>query len=151
MSSFVPFPSTLGFAFSIGSLVLSPLVSSFMRMFSQSLMVVQLVYVFGNLYAPGVSLFASNLNQSWVSFIPSILTYCPSGSTYECSNANLITIIIVWLALMLLIRIIVKIVSIKKPNASFKPFYNFFRGILRWSIIPLLYNSFVLFIQSLRD
>jgi hypothetical protein len=147
MSSFVPYTSTLGFAFAAASLALSPLVSYYMRMFSQSLMIVQLVYLFGNIYAPGTQLFASNLSQSWLGFIPSILTYCPSGSTYECNNANLITVLLVWLAIILLVWIIIKIVAIKKPNASFKPFYNFFKGIFRWTIIPLTYNSFNMFIQ----
>jgi hypothetical protein len=54
MSTFeAPYASTLGLAFWIGGLALSPFVSFFMRGYSQSLLIVQLVYLFGNVYAVG--------------------------------------------------------------------------------------------------
>lgn len=151
MSSFVPFPSTLGLGFSIGGLALSPFVSYFMRMYSQSLLVVQLVYLFASVYAPTTTLFANNLNTSWLGFVPSILTYCPAGSAYECNNASLITPLVIWAAIVFLVWFIVKLVAIKKPNASFKPFYNFFRGFFRCTAIPLIYNTFNIFILSLQN
>lgn len=47
--------------------------------------------------------------------------------------------------------IIVKLVSIKRPNASFKPCYHFIKGIFRWLCIPLIYSSFSIYIKYLKD
>lgn len=150
MSSFIPSQSTIATAFSISGLGLSFFVSFFHRDFSHSLFIVQMAYLFTNVYATTTSLFASNLGVSWLNFMPSILNYC-SGSSYECNNANLITPLIVWAALVILIWIIVKLIAIKKPNASFKPVYNFFKGAFRFTIIPLFYNSMVVFQQNLQN
>jgi hypothetical protein len=151
MSSFIPYQATLGLSFSIVSLALTPFVSYFQRMFSQSLVIVQMVYLFSNVYSSNASLFANRLNVSWLGFMPSILTYCSGSSSYECNNANSITIIITWAAVVILLWLIVRIVSIKKSSASFQPIYNFWKGIFRWTIIPLVYNSFNIFIQSLQN
>jgi hypothetical protein len=58
---------------------------------------------------------------------------------------------VVWFALIILLWIIVKIVSIKKQNASFKPVYNFFKGFFRCILIPLTYNSWIAFIIGLQN
>lgn len=151
MSSFeTPFPSMLSIAFWVGALVLSPFTSFFIRSYSQSLVIVQLVYIFSYNYASDITLFADQLEQSWLTFIPSILTYCPKY-TYECGNANLLTALLVWFALIVLLWIIVKLVSIKKSNASFKPVYNFFKGLFRCILIPLTYNSWITFIIGLQN
>lgn len=150
MSSFIPYQSTIATAFSISSLALSFLVSFFHRDFSHSLFIVQMAYLFTNVYASTTSLFASNLGVSWLNFMPSILNYCP-GTSYECNNANLITPLIVWTAFILILWIIIKVVAIKKSDASFKPFYSFFKGAFRCTIIPLFYNSMVVFQQNLRN
>lgn len=150
MSSFIPSQSTIATAFSISSLGLSFLVSFFHRDFSHSLFIVQMAYLFTNVYASATSLFASNLGVSWLNFMPSILNYC-SGSSYECNNANLITPLIVWTAFIILLWIIIKLIAIKKPDASFKPVYNFFKGALRCTMIPLFYNSMVIFQQNLKE
>jgi hypothetical protein len=151
MSSFdTPFPTILGIACWMGSLALSPFTSFFMRSYSQSLVIVQLVYIFGSNYASGTSLFAGNLGQSWLGFIPSILAYCPQYSTYECNNANLLTALLLWVGLLILIWIIVKVVSIKRPSTSFKSVYNFYKGFFRWVLIPLTYNSWNTFIIGLQ-
>jgi hypothetical protein len=152
MSSFAtPYAPTVGLAFWVGGLVLSPLSSFFMRSYSPTLVIVQLLYVFGNVYAADSALFAANLGQSWLGFVPSMLTYCPAQSTYECANASLITVLLVWAAFAILVSIIVKMAAIKRPNASFKPFYDFWKGVLRWTIVPLVYNSFNMFIFSLQE
>jgi hypothetical protein len=109
-----------------------------------------MVYLFTNVYTSDTTIFAKNLNASWLDFMPSILTYC-NGSSYECKNANLITPLIAWTALTVLLWIIVKVVSIKKPNATFQPVYNFFKGILRWTMIPLFYNSITVLEQSIKE
>lgn len=145
-----PFPSILSIVCWVGALVLSPLASFFMRSYSQSLVIVQLAYIFSYDYASGMALFAGQLDQSWLGFIPSILTYCPKY-TYECNNANLLTALVVWFALIVLLWIIVKLVSIKTPNASFKPVYNLFKGLFRCILIPLTYNSWNTFIIGLQN
>ena len=115
MSSFeAPYASTVGLAFWVAGLALSPLVSFFMRTYSQSLLIVQLVYLLSNVYAAGSNLFAGNLSQSFLGFIPSILTYCPAQSTYECTNSSQLTALVVWAAFTVLLWIIVRILSIKK-------------------------------------
>jgi hypothetical protein len=58
---------------------------------------------------------------------------------------------VVWAAFTVLLWIIVKIVSIKKQNASFKPLYNFFKGFFRWTIVPVAYSSFNTFLISLQN
>ena len=143
MSSFLPYQQTLAVAFLFGSLALSPLISYFNRNLSHSLFIVQMVYLFNNVYATNTTLFANRLGLSWLSFIPSFLTYCGDTPSYDCKNANLLTAIIGWIALIILLAIIVRIIRIKKPNATFKPVYNFFKGFFRWIIIPLFYNSMV--------
>jgi hypothetical protein len=59
MSSFeTPLPSILSIAFWVSALFLSPFTSFFMRSYSQSLFVVQLVYIFSYIYASDITLFA---------------------------------------------------------------------------------------------
>ncbi len=118
MSSFVPYQQTVGAAFSLASLLLSPLASYFNRNLSSSLFIVQMVYLFRNVYASTITLFTENLNLSWLTFMPSFLTYC-GDPNFDCRNANLVTTLIGWIALMILLWIIVKIVRTKRPNASY--------------------------------
>lgn len=142
MSFFTPYQQTVAVAFALGSLGLSPLISYFNRNLSHSLFIVQMVYLFNNVYATNITLYANRVGLSWLGFIPSFLTYC-SDASYDCNNASLLTALIGWIALVILLAIIVRIVRIKKPNATFKPVYNFFKGFFRCIIIPLFYNSMV--------
>jgi hypothetical protein len=57
----------------------------------------------------------------------------------------------VWIALVILIWIIVKLISIKKPEATYKPCYDFLKGIFRWTIIPFFYSTVTKFCERLFD
>lgn len=44
-----------------------------------------------------------------------------------------------------------KLVSIKKPEAAFKPFYDFLKGIFRWTIIPFFYRTVTKYCERLFE
>jgi hypothetical protein len=149
MSITIPYQSTLGLAFSIAGLALVAPVAFFFRTYSSSLDTAQLLYVFVLVLAPTSSLFSSDLGASWLSFMPNFLN-CNNGK-YVCSYGNLLSALICWTGAVILLFIIFRLIAIKKTNLSYQPFYNFFRGFLRWTLPPLIYYSTSVLIQSLQS
>jgi hypothetical protein len=151
MSSFIPSQVIISQAFAIAGLVLVAPSTYFFRNYSRVLDYVQLFYVFALTYAVTSSDFSLKLGWGFLTFIPSFLTsYCTAGD-YLCTNGYLISAGISWFGAALLMLIIIKIVSCKKAGARYQPFYNFWKGLLRWFMGPLVYYSTLQIISSLQS
>ncbi len=136
-------------AFSIAGLALVCLNTYFRRTYSPTLSSCQLFYLFAMVLAPTVSLFSRQLSYSWLSFMPNFLNYCSSGD-FSCNYGYLLSPSICWAGAAILSFIIIKIIARKKPNAKFQPFYNFYKGLLRWTFAPLIYFCTLIVIIGLQ-
>ena len=72
----VDYQPAVGKAFAIVALVLSPLSTYFRRTYSISLDLVQMSYIFSIVFAPNLNTFSNHLDDSWLVFMPSFLTFC---------------------------------------------------------------------------
>jgi hypothetical protein len=137
-------------AFSIAGLALVAPSTYFFRMYSRTLDLAQMIYVFALIYAANQTLFADNLSYSWLTFMPSFLNFCTAGD-YSCTYGDLLSPAIVWAGAALLFMIIIKIVAACKKNSwSYLKFYKFFRGFSRWTMAPLVYYSTDILISKLQ-
>lgn len=151
MSSFIPSQNTIGQAFAIAGLVLVAPSAYFFRNYSRVLDYVQMFYVFALTYAATSGVFSLNLSYGFVSFMRSFLdSYC-SADTFLCTYGYLISPAVVWLGVTLLMLIVIKIISCKKPNWTFQSFYNFWKGMYRWVMPGLVYASTTQIISSAQS
>ena len=149
MSSFIPYQQTIGLAFSIAGLSLVCFNTYIRRTYSPTLTACQLFYLFAMILTPSVTLFSNQLNYSWLSFMPNFLNYCSTGD-FSCTYGYLISPSICWAGAAILSFIIIKIIARSKPNAKFQPFYNLYKGFLRWTFAPLIYFCTTIVIKSLQ-
>jgi hypothetical protein len=138
MSSFIPELDNIGKGFCLAGLALVPFSTYFRRSYSRTLEVTQMAYLFALILAPTSSLFANKLGYSWLSFMPTFLNYCTAGD-FSCKYGYLLSPSICWAAAAILCFIIIKIIGRCKPNVKFQPFYNFYKGLIRWTFAPLIY------------
>jgi hypothetical protein len=110
--SFLPEQSTIGIALAIAGLALAAPCSLVNRMYSRSLDLAQMLYIFSIVFTPGVTLFSDYLDYSWLSFMPSFLQSCNTGD-FICTYGYLISPAIVWAGAAFLLVIIFKIFNCK--------------------------------------
>jgi len=121
-------------------------------MYSRVLDYAQMLYVFAIAYVivspTALSTdpihFSKRLDYSFLSFMSSFMNSLISGCSstdYACKYGNLFSPAICWLGVAIGMLIIIKLVSIKKHNAKYLPFYNFWKGLMRWFMAPLIYYS----------
>lgn len=123
----------------------------FFRNYSRVLDCVQLFYVFALVFASSDGEFSLNLGWGSLTFIPSFLgSFCVTGD-YVCTNGNLLSAGISWLGAAFLMLLIVKIISCKRTNTRYQSFYNFWKGILRWVMTPLVYVSTIQIINQVKQ
>jgi hypothetical protein len=150
MSSFIPSQNTIASAFSVTGLALVGLSTYFFRNYTRVLDCVQMFYVFALVFAATGNEFSLNLGWGSLTFIPSFLgNYCVSGD-YLCTYGYLISAGVAWFAIALLMLILIKIVSCKRTGTRYQSFYNFWKGILRWVMTPLVYYSTLQVISQLK-
>lgn len=141
MSSYIPSQDLIGKAFAVAGLALVAPSTYYFRNYSRVLDYVQLFYAFAFTYAFTSGDFSLKLSWGFLSFMPSFLTsYCSTGD-YLCQNGYLVSSLISWFGVALLMLLIIKIVSCKRTGTQYQPFYNFWKGLLRWSFGPLVYMS----------
>jgi len=148
MNITIPYQNILGLAFSLAGLALVAPVAFFFRNYSLTLDAAQLLYAFVMVLAPGSSLFSNNLGAGWLSFMPNFLN-CNNGN-YSCLYGNLLSPLICWSGAVIILFFIFKLIAIKKPKLTYQPFYTFFKGFLRWTLPPLIYDSTTVLIKSLQ-
>ena len=68
--------TTLANVIAIVALALVPFNTRIRRTYSPSLDLVQMSVVFRIVLTPKLELFSGNLDYSWASFVPNLLTYC---------------------------------------------------------------------------
>lgn len=141
MSSFIPSQTIIGQGFSVTGLALVGISTYFFRNYSRVLDCVQLFYIFAIVFAPKAGEFSLNLGWGSLTFIPSFLgSICVAGD-YICTNGYLLSAGASWLGATILMLIIIKIISCKRNKTRYQSFYNFWKGILRWVMTPLVYVS----------
>lgn len=141
MSSFIPSQATIANAYSVAGLALVGISTYYFRNYSRVLDCVQLFYVFAIAYAAALGEFSLLLGWGSLTFIPSFLnSFCSTGD-YLCTNGYLISAGVAWLGAAFLMLIIIKIISCKRTGTRYQSFYNFWKGILRWIMTPLIYYS----------
>jgi hypothetical protein len=150
MSSFIPSQTAIGNGFSVAGLALVCISTYFFRNYSRVLDCVQLFYVFALVFAPTGGEFSLNLGWGSLSFIPSFLgSFCVTGD-FICTNGYLLSAGASWVGATFLMLIIIKIISCKRTNTRFQSFYNFWKGILRWVMTPLVYVSTIQVITQVK-
>lgn len=150
MSSFIPQQDNLGMGFAISGLALICFSTYYRRAYSRILEAVQMTYLFAFIFTPTTALFSNKLGYSWLSFMPSFLNYCTAGD-FSCTYGYLLSPAICWAGAALLSLIIIKIIGRCKPSVKFEPFYNFYKGLFRWTFGPLIYFSTLVLITSLQN
>lgn len=150
MSSFIPSQLTIADAFSVTGLALVGLTTYFFRNYTRVLDCVQLFYLFAAVLAANGGEFSLLLGWGSLTFLPSFFTaYCVSGD-YLCTYGYLISAGTGWLAVALLMLIIIKLVSCKRHTVRYEGFYNFWKGMLRWFMAPLVYYSTLQVINQVK-
>jgi len=81
--------------------------------------------------------------------MPSFLNYCNSGD-FSCTYGYLLSPAICWAGAALILLLLVKIIGLKKREAKFQSVYNFWKGLLRWTMAPLIYSSTTVLIKGLQ-
>jgi hypothetical protein len=150
MSS-IPYQTTIASVFSVAGLALVGISTYYFRNYSRVLDYVQLFYVFALVFAPGGGEFSLNLGWGSLTFLPSFLSnYCVAND-YLCTNGYLISAGVGWMGVAILMLIVVKIISCKRTNTRYQSFYNFWKGIMRWFMTPLVYVSTAQVITQLKQ
>lgn len=148
MSSFIPSQSTIGQVFAIAGLTLVAPSTYFFRNYSRVLDYVQMFYVFALVYATTTGVFSLNLQYGFITFMRSFLdSYC-SSDQFLCIYGYLISPGAAWLGVTIFMLIVIKIISCKKTNWTFQPFYNFWKGMYRWFMPGLVYVCTTQIIKS---
>lgn len=151
MSSFIPSQTIIGQGFSVTGLALVGISTYFFRNYSRVLDCVQLFYIFALAFAPLGGEFSLNLGWGSITFIPSFLgSICRTGD-FICTNGYLLSAAASWIGAAILMLIIIKIISCKRTNTRYQSFYNFWKGILRWVMTPLVYVSTNQLITQLKQ
>jgi hypothetical protein len=118
--------------------------SYFFHQYSRSLDLAQLLYAFSFLFAANTPAFSSYLDYAFVSFVPTIVNLC---TDYRCSSSDYLLnlaitdLAILWMVALLLCLTVLKHIGCAYPWVKFLPFYNFFKGFMRWFMPPLIYYS----------
>lgn len=150
--SFPPSQTLIGMILAIAGLALAAPCTLLGRHFSRSLFLAQMLYVFSSIYSTTTTAsFSSNLDYSWLSFMPQFTkNYCSSGD-FSCNYGNLISPGICWFAGAVLLFLIIKIVSCKKRDCKFLSVYNLYKGLFYWFMPPLVFYSTATIIYSLQN
>jgi hypothetical protein len=148
--SFIPSQDVIGQALSIAALVLASPSTFLFRTYSRSLDFAQMLYVFAAAYSTSTTVFSTNLNYSFLSFMSNFLTFCTSED-YVCTYGYLLSPALSWLAVALLSFLLAKLLSCINKQADYYKFYNFWRGVLRWVMAPLVYFSTGYLINFIQD
>lgn len=151
MSSFIPTQDVIGQAFSIAGLALVAPSTYFFRNYSRVLDYVQMFYVFALVFASTSGAFSLNLQWGFISFMPTFMnSYCNSGE-FLCTYGYLISPGISWFGVTFLMLILLGILACTKKNVRYQKFYNFWKGLMRWFMVPLAYYATVNIIRSLQS
>mgnify|MGYP000987294815 FL=1 len=149
--SFPPSQTLIGPILALAGLALAAPCTLLGRHFSRSLFLAQMLYVFSFIFNTSTTAsFSSNLNYSWLSFMPQFTSnYCSSGD-FSCNYGYLVSPGICWFGGAALLFLIIKIVSCKKRDCKFLSIYNLYKGLYFWFMPPLVYFSTLTIISSLQ-
>lgn len=76
-------------------------------------------------------------------------SYCNTGE-FLCTYGYLISPGISWFGVTFLMLILLGILGCMKKNVRFQNFYNFWKGFMRWFMVPLAYYCTIQIIKSLQ-
>lgn len=150
----MPEVAAVAHGLSIAGLTLVPLFSYYFRIYSQTLDLAQMLYVFWITFAPLKAIPSRFLSYSWIKFMPSFIDKgvdCnDSKYNYICEYGHLVSPLIAWLGVALLMLFIIMLVQCKKRHVRYQNFYNFWKGFNRWYLAPIVYYSSNTIIDKLR-
>lgn len=149
MSSFIPSQELIAKAFAIAGLALVAPSTYYFRNYNRVLDYAQLFYIFALTYAASTNTFSLNLGWVFLPWMPSFMGSYSKTGEYLNTYGYLISPGIAWLGVALLMLIIIKIVACKKKGLHFQGFYNFWKGLMRWFAVPLVYYSTQLIITNI--
>jgi len=148
--TFVPYLDSIGIAFSIFGLAMVGPSTYLFRMYSSSLDLAQMLYIFAIIYATDLVIFSKYLDYSFLSFMSNFLLYCSEGD-YSCKYGYLLSPGVAWAGAIAILFLIVRIVACCSRKINFQSPYNFCKGYLRWFMPPLVYYSMTILIKRSQD
>lgn len=150
MSSFIPSQELIAKAFAIAGLALVAPSTYYFRNYNRVLDYAQLFYIFALTYAATQNTFSASLGWVFMPWMPTFMNkYCSPGD-YLWTYGYLISPGIAWFGAALLMLILIKIAAACKKRVQFQGFYNFWKGLLRWFAVPLVYFSTQLIITNVN-
>lgn len=130
----------VGLAFSIVGLTLVVPAAFLFKCYLPFFDHIQLVFLYAMVLAPMSETFGSHLDESWGKFVPNFLRFCTEGDLV-CSLGFALSFTICLLGVIFLLWFIVTLEKCRKPDLKFEPVYSVFKGLFRWTYIPLVYYS----------
>jgi uncharacterized membrane protein len=110
-----------------------------------------MLYIFSSVYGSTTTPpYSTNLNYSWLTFMPSFTSFYCNNGDFSCNYGYLISPALCWLAGAILIFLIMKIAGCCKRNAKFLSVYNFYKGFSYWFMPPLVYYATLAVISALQ-
>ena len=137
----VPSQNVIGIVYSILGLVLVWPICFVFKQYFRVLDHVQFMYLWGMVIFSGSWEFSDHLGYSWFSFMPSFLDGLCTNGDFICTAGGQLSWTICFVGAFLILMMIVSIEKCRRDNLKAEPVYAFFKGILRWTYLPLFYYS----------
>ena len=139
--SIVPSQNVIGIVFSIYGLVLVWPIAFVFKQYFRVLDNVQFMYLWGMVIFGCTWEFSDHLGYSWFSFMPSFLNDLCTAGDFVCTAGGQLSWTICFIGFLSILMLIVSIEKCRRDNLKAEPVYSFFKGILRWTYLPLFYYS----------
>lgn len=149
-ASCIEYAEYIGKAYSITALAFVILHYPLFKSHLRSLDLLQLCYLFTLVKTP-IGTFSSQLEWSWITFVPSFFTTITMGATNYLAAAGSLLSFTVCLVGVILISWIITLIVRKISNqrsAKFSQVFNFFKGPIRWVYPGLSFLSIRSIIQA---